>query len=85
MVIKPVLAPQGGRAVFTLDDVASGNGIMPAPGLTAAAPAPGARSVPVGRVLTAFFNQDLDPATLAVTAGQLIRILSYGWDNTLWF
>ena len=42
---------------------------MPPPQLTATAPADGASAVPVDRVLTAFFSEDLDPKSVDARLG----------------
>lgn len=71
-VIKPVITPTSGTAVFTLDDVQIANGVMPPPQLTATAPANAASTVSVDGVLTAFFNEDLDPHTVSSSTVQLV-------------
>ncbi|SEE40547.1 Ig-like domain-containing protein [Jiangella alba] len=76
VVIKAITDPAAGRSSFTLDDVEVRNGVpvvVPAPELLAASPAPGATEVGRDRVVTVYFDQPLDPATVAEENVTVVR------------
>lgn len=67
IVIKAITDPAAGRSSFTLDDIEVRSGVpvvVPAPDLLAVSPAPGATEVGRDRVVTVYFDQPLDPATV---------------------
>ena len=64
-VIKAVATPNSGDEAFTIDDVAITNGVAPPANLVVTSPAPSATGVAPGRVITAFFDAPLDPASVS--------------------
>lgn len=71
-VIKAVITPDSGTGIFTIDDVTITNGVVPPPHIVVTSPPAGATDVPIGRVLTAFADEDLDPATVSPATVQLV-------------
>jgi hypothetical protein len=66
-VIKAVAAPNTGTATFTIDDVTITDGVTPPANLVVTSPTDMATDVATDAIATAYFDADLDPASISST------------------